>query len=195
MKKITDSIIAEAEKTAEHIKAGAEYDAGKLIDEAHKRCGEIENNEKLLCVNEIKKLRKRCSSARISKRRTELLKVKQDILTHSIETAYSEITNISGPEYEAIIERLIKSRIREGSCTIYFPKDKKPSEALRKKIKDIAKSASCVYEYSYDRDDIKDGFVLVYGGIEENCCFKALFEEKKGEIFDYAAQVLFSKEG
>ena len=195
MKKIIDSIMAEAEKTAEHIKAGAEYDAGKLIDEAHKKCEEIENNEKLLCENEIKKLRKRCSSARISKRRTEILNVKHDILTHSIDTAYTEITDISGSEYEAIIEKLMKSRIRHGSCIMYFPNDRKPSEILQKKIKAIAKAADCVYKYSYERSDVKDGFVLVYGGIEENCCFKALFEEKKSEIFDYAAQLLFGKEG
>lgn len=193
MKKIIDSILGEAAAAAEEMKAAAEYDGKKVIAEAQRKCREIEADGKLLCENEINKLRKRCSSARASRRRIRLLEVKQDILTHAVGDAYRKITNVSKEEYENILLGLIEKRLHEGSCTIYFPKDKKPSGKLRDQIKNIAKKVSCEYSYSYDRGDINDGFILAYGAIEENCSFKALFEEKKGEIFDYAAQVLFEE--
>jgi V/A-type H+-transporting ATPase subunit E len=47
---------------------------------------------------------------------------------------------------------------------------------------------------SYARKNVKDGFILVYGGIEENCTFEALFEEKRGEIYETAARLLFETE-
>lgn len=39
---------------------------------------------------------------------------------------------------------------------------------------------------------IDGGFVLVYGGVEENCTFHALFAEKKDELSDKVHAMLFS---
>ena len=39
---------------------------------------------------------------------------------------------------------------------------------------------------------IQGGFLLVYGGIEENCTFRALFDAKEEELQDLANRVLFS---
>ena len=38
---------------------------------------------------------------------------------------------------------------------------------------------------------IEDGFVLVYGGIEENCTFRALMDAKKDQLQDTVNQILF----
>ena len=38
---------------------------------------------------------------------------------------------------------------------------------------------------------IEDGFILVYGGIEENCTLKALFDAKKDELQDKVNEILF----
>ena len=40
-------------------------------------------------------------------------------------------------------------------------------------------------------DTIRGGFVLLYGGIEENCTFKAMFDSKKGELSDKVHVLLF----
>ncbi len=38
---------------------------------------------------------------------------------------------------------------------------------------------------------IPDGFVLVYGGVEENCTLKALFDVKKDQLQDKVNEILF----
>ena len=38
---------------------------------------------------------------------------------------------------------------------------------------------------------IEDGFILVYGGIEENCTLKALLDAKKDELQDKVNEILF----
>lgn len=41
---------------------------------------------------------------------------------------------------------------------------------------------------------IDGGFLLVYGGIEENCSFEALFESDKERLQDAAQELLFANE-
>ena len=104
------------------------------------------------------------------------------------------ITSVSGKEYDEILKGLLKPRLHSGECVIYFPRSKKPSKQLSATIKELAAKAGCKYTLSYEREDIEDGFVLVYGGIEENCSFASLFNERRSEITDYAAQLLLGTE-
>lgn len=39
---------------------------------------------------------------------------------------------------------------------------------------------------------VEKGFILSYGGIEENCSFKAMFDAKKDECQDLVQKILFS---
>ena len=39
---------------------------------------------------------------------------------------------------------------------------------------------------------IEGGFVLAYGGIEENCTLRAMFDAKRDELSDEAHRLLFS---
>lgn len=194
MKKITDSILLEAKQNAEKIAAEARYDAERLLAETKKECARIEAEESCKCEKELKRLIKRSESARASKQRTRLLEVKQEILTGAVNEAYRKITSLSETEYDDIIAGLLASRMHSGECVIYFPSDKKPSAILEAELKKLAENVGCVYSLAYDRENVRDGFTLVYGGIEENCTFKALFDEKKGEITDYAVRLLFGTE-
>ena len=44
---------------------------------------------------------------------------------------------------------------------------------------------------SKEQKAIEDGFILVYGGIEENCTLKALLDAKKDELQDKVNEILF----
>ena len=36
------------------------------------------------------------------------------------------------------------------------------------------------------------GFILIYGGIEENCSIDAMFAEKRDELLDQVRKILFA---
>ena len=40
---------------------------------------------------------------------------------------------------------------------------------------------------------IKNGFILVYGGVEENCTINAMFDAKKDELSDIVHRLVFSQ--
>ena len=41
------------------------------------------------------------------------------------------------------------------------------------------------------RDNIDNGFILTYGGIEENCTIRAMFDAKRDELADSVYRMLF----
>ena len=43
-----------------------------------------------------------------------------------------------------------------------------------------------------DNAAIDNGFILAYGGVEENCTFRAMFDSRKEALKDAARKVLFS---
>lgn len=55
----------------------------------------------------------------------------------------------------------------------------------------MAKEKGGQIELSSDRTDVENGFVLVYGEVEENCQIKALFDADMGRLKDIANRKLF----
>ena len=56
----------------------------------------------------------------------------------------------------------------------------------------IAKVMGGALVLSEETRDINGGFILIYGGIEENCSFQAMFNSRKDELSDKVHEVLFS---
>ena len=66
-------------------------------------------------------------------------------------------------------------------------------ENFESEIMDIAaKKGGKLTLLKEGNNNIRGGFVLLYGGIEENCTFKAMFDSKKGELSDKVHVLLFS---
>ena len=64
----------------------------------------------------------------------------------------------------------------------YFPR----------KLSEIGAAKGGTLVLSEESREIKGGFILAYGGIEENCSFEALFEAEKERLQDIVRAQLFS---
>lgn len=60
-------------------------------------------------------------------------------------------------------------------------------------IKDFAEKSFFTrgLEIGAGRDNIDNGFILAYGGIEENCTIRAMFDAKRDELSDIVHRLLF----
>ena len=82
---------------------------------------------------------------------------------------------------------------QEGSICFSSNDLKRMPENFESEIMDIAaKKGGKLTLLKEGNDTIRGGFVLLYGGIEENCTFKAMFDSKKGELSDKVHVLLFS---
>ena len=62
---------------------------------------------------------------------------------------------------------------------------------FQKEISEIAESVGGKLSISTNPKNIKNGCILVYGGIEENCTIDALFEERRNYLSDMVQKMLF----
>ena len=65
-------------------------------------------------------------------------------------------------------------------------------EGFEEEIREIAGKNGGTLVLSKEPRKISGGFVLVYGGIEENCSFRAMFNSRKDELSDEVHRILFS---
>ena len=64
-------------------------------------------------------------------------------------------------------------------------------EGFTGRIKTIAAAKGGTLTLSKEAREMDGGFVLIYGGIEENCTIKAVFRAKKEELSDRINRLLF----
>ncbi len=60
------------------------------------------------------------------------------------------------------------------------------------KIKKVSESRGGSLTVSETGRNIENGFVLAYGGIEENCTLRALFDGKREKLSDKVRELLFA---
>ena len=65
-------------------------------------------------------------------------------------------------------------------------------DGFEKDVKTAAKQAGGKLSISTESRKIGPGFILSYGGIEENCTIDALLEEKKDDLTDTVREILFA---
>lgn len=190
MKKIIDDIMREAQNEAQCIRYEAQSDANSIIAEAQSDCARMAEHADTQIISDRVRLKKRYEAARVSRRRNILLQAKQDIIEKGINDTFLKLTNVSGAEYDKLILELMSKRMRGGECTIYFPPSFELSKSLESSIRGLAEKSGCTYTISRGRENVKNGFIMVYGGIEENCTFGSLLEENRTALSELAAKTL-----
>lgn len=194
LEKITDQIQEEAKASAARRLEAAQKEADAVLAEAKEACAamEAEAAEKnaAMKVN----YEGRVKSSAEQQRRTALLRAKQEIIADVIEEAYVTLKKKDTQSYFLTLEKILKTYALAEDGEIYFSKedlDRMPGD-FEKKITAAAKEKGGSLVLKKEPKAIADGFVLVYGGVEENCTLKALFDAKKDELQDKVNAILFS---
>lgn len=176
-----DKIIAEAQAKADEIIKNANANADKISSA---------ENDKLKAFE--KDLMNRSVSAAALEKRKIILAEKQKIISDIINKAHEEILSLPDKEYFDILMKIAAKNIQSGSGEIFFnAKDKKrlPKNFIPELNKQAEKIGGKV-TLSDKTVNIDGGFVLAYGGIEENCSFEAIFHSKSEEMKDTVHRII-----
>ena len=110
-----------------------------------------------------------------------------------IDAACEKLRKQGDADYFSMITALVGKHLRAENGEILFSaKDlgRLPSgfaDALSK----LASAAGGALVISKEAAEIDDGFILRYGGIEENCTLKALFSEKHEALVDKVTETIW----
>lgn len=186
-------ILEEAEQSAAEILGKAEEEAGAVV-----RTAREEASAKALEIAERAKrageeAEERTEASLDMHRKQAYLAAKQEIIMDVLRTAYEKIMNLDDERYFGLLEKMLRKYAAAREGVIYFSKKdlRRMPEEFERKIKAAAADRGGSLTLSCDPADIDGGFILVYGGIEENCTIKAVFDSKKDELSDQINRLLF----
>lgn len=176
-----DGIIAQAEAKAANISADADAEVARIKAYSDRSMTAL-----------VADIKKRGDSAADLEERKILLSTKQRIITDMLTVGVDRLKNLPDDEYFALILRMVQKYSQPLDGVIRFGKkdaDRLPSGF----IDQINRVSAGRLTLSDTCAPIDAGFILIYGGIEENCSFDAIFLSEDETLKDKAGKLLFQK--
>ena len=173
--------------------AQAEEEAAQIAQEARSRgearAQEIANQTK----EQAKSIQSRAESAAALQKRQSVLAAKQAIIHELLEKSRQTMETLPAAEYFANLLKLIRRYALPQEGEILFSQrdlDRLPSGFEQELAQALPAGGSL--KVSREPRKIDGGFVLVYGGVEQNCSFAALFDAAKDRLQDKLHALLFA---
>lgn len=194
LEKMVSQIVDEAKAEAEGRVNDARAEADKIVSEAkaeaEKLIGQSADQAETNAANYLERIK---SSADLQ-RRTVILQAKQEVIASVLEKAYASLNTMDEKAYFDMVRKMLEKFTLSESGEIYFSAAdlKRLPAGFEKEISDIAAKKGGSLALMKESKDIENGFILVYGGIEENCTFKALFNTQRDALQDKIHQELFA---
>ena len=175
---ILDKAKADADAAVQAARESAEAEAAKILERAKRDAADYGV---------------RVDSSMDMQRKQAILAAKQEVIGGVLEAAYETIMNLDDAKYFEILEKLLeKHALPEAGAICFSAKDRGRMPAgFPDKIKNIAASKGGSLTVSEKPEKIDGGFLLVYGGIEENCTISAVFASRREEMSDQVNRLLF----
>lgn len=194
LNKIVSQILDDADKEALEAVKKAQDEAARILTEAKAECGKLkaEGAEKRDALSVA--YEERLKSAAELKKRQAVLFTKQQVISEMLDKAYETLIAKEANEYFVLIRKMLEKFVLAKQGEIYFSeKDlQRLPAAFEAEIESTAAAKGGSLKLIKESKNIDGGFILVYGGVEENCSFKALFSAKKDELSDKVHEILFS---
>ena len=194
LEKMVSQILEEADASATVTISDAEKKASEILKEAGEKADAIHRQREEQSRAKVKSYEERTASAADMKKRTAILAAKQELIGGVIADAADRVKNLDDGKYFEILKNMAEKYIPPREGEIYFsPKDlERMPDDFREEIRALAAQKGGTLEISGETRNIDGGFILAYGGIEENCSIDAMFAEKRDELLDLVRKLLFT---
>lgn len=189
-----DKIIQEIENdTAQYcdsVLAQARQKADAIIADAQKQADQILSDGKDRTAAHVADIKKRGDSAAELEEKRVMLYTKQQIINTMLNEGLSAAKNLPDDEYFTLIKSMVSKYSMEEDGVIFFGEND-----IRRLPADFSGELNQAAKGSIVPADqpapIDAGFILQYGGIEQNCSFDAIFAGEAEELSDKAGRLLF----
>lgn len=194
LEKMVSQIVDEAKAEAESRVKAAQEEADKIVSEAKAEAEKLIGQSLEQSETDAANYLERVKSSADLQRRTVILQAKQEVIASVLEKAYTSLDTMDEKAYFEMIRKMLEKFTLSESGEIYFSAadlNRLPA-GFEKEISDIAAKKGGSLTLKKESKEIENGFILVYGGIEENCTFRALFNTQKDVLQDKIHQELFA---
>lgn len=192
--KMKSQILNEARATADAKTAKANAEAEEILAQAKAEAEKRQSSISRKSAAEVANYKERVISSIDLQRRTKILGAKQEIIAAVLDKAYETVTGLDDEKYFELILKLLDKYALPQEGEIFFSADdlKRMPTGFEQDARQKAKENGGSLKVSRKGMNIENGFVLAYGGIEENCTLRAIFDAKRDELSDKVHRMLFS---
>lgn len=188
--KIIQEIETNAAQSCDSVLAHARQKADMIIADAQKEADQIIADGKERTAAHVADIKKRGDSAAELEEKRVMLYTKQQIINTMLSEGLSTAKNLPKDEYFNLILDMVGKYSLEDEGVIFFGENdihRLPVDFLSK-LNQAAKGGIVL---SSKPALIDAGFILKYGGIEQNCSFDAIFAGEAENLSDKAGRLLF----
>ena len=188
-------ILDEAGKAADVKVAEAKAQAEELIQAARTEAAREAESISRKSEAEVANYKERAASSMDLQKRSRILEAKQAVIAEVLDKAYEKVSTMEKDEYFSMLLKLVgKYALAQDGEICFSAKDlERLPSGFEEQAGEIAAGKGGSLKVSRETRDIPNGFVLVYGGVEENCTLKAMFEAKRDELADKVNHLIFSQ--
>lgn len=188
--------------------SGIEKITARLLEECGAECASIEDAASLSAANTLaaaetqakkviaaaeEKAKKEAeriiagakSAAELNARR-DMLQTKVDLIDEALNKAQGYLHSLNTEDYFKVLFSLAARSRQSGVGEMHLN-----TKDLARMPASFLQQMGAGIRVSDEPYDIEDGFILVYGDIEMNCTFSALFAANREELKAKAAEILF----
>ena len=187
---IISQIEQDTQAVCEKIIAEAQAKADKILAEARDQAQSVAAAGKEKTAARVADIKKRGESAADLEEKRVMLCTKQDIIATMLKNGLDDAKNLPDNEYFALIIQMVEKYSQPEDGIICFgrrDKERMPDD-LPERVNSAAKGRLTL---AVEDADIDAGFILKYGGIEQNCSFDAIFASEAETLSDRAGKLLF----
>ena len=187
---IISQIEQDTQAVCEKIIAEAQAKADKILAEARDQAQSVAAAGKEKTAARVADIKKRGESAADLEEKRVMLCTKQDIIATMLKNGLDDAKNLPDNEYFALIVQMVEKYSQPEDGIICFgrrDKERMPDD-LPERVNSAAKGRLTL---AVEDADIDAGFILKYGGIEQNCSFDAIFASEAETLSDRAGKLLF----
>ena len=188
---ILDEAKAAAEGKIAEAKAQAEETIRSAKEDAAKQTESILHKSK----NDVSNYQERLESSIDLQKRTKILAAKQEVIAGVLEKARAKVEAMEAGEYFSMLLKMVEkyALAQDGEICLCAADLARLPEGFEAEVSRIAQEKGGSLKLSGEGKQIKNGFILVYGGVEENCTINAMFDAKKDELSDIVHRLVFSQ--
>lgn len=191
--KIKSQILDEANHSAEAKIAEANEKAAQMLSEAKAEAEAESSKISAKSQEAIAVYAERVKSSGEMQRKQAILQAKQEVIADVLQKAYEKVCAQEDSAYFDMIIKMLEKYAQPGDGIISFnAKDlKRMPKGFEAEMEKAVQKKGGTLRLSETAKEMDGGFILVYGGVEENCTIRAMFDAKRDYLSDKVHEVLF----
>ena len=185
---IINAILEKANEEAELLIKEAEEKKMQIIEEAKAKAKKEAELIKIQSDSQVENIKEVSKSSAVQGVSRDLLKKKAELIKELIKEAKDYIYAMNDDMYNELLIRLLNryAHKNETGKIAFCEKDK-----VRINSAFVAEIKKYNLETEDSPENIKGGFILKYGNIEENCSIEAIFRNENERVTDFLNKELF----